>query len=318
MPAQTVQPIIIVRKKKGHGGGHHGGAWKVAYADFVTAMLALFIVLWLSSSSEQVKKAVGGYFVDPTGKGKEIGNGLKGVGSESLAIRKEDMRTIKEKLEQAIENSTSLQKIKEHVVFTVTGEGLRVELLEGENSTFFESANSHPTDFGKDLLRKLAEEIGKLPNRITMEGHTDSRPYTGDADYSNWELSSDRANAARRWMQLNGLRDDQVTQVRGFADQSLRDPDHPNGGTNRRVTLVIMYQASKPVDPPAAAGAPAAPAGARGGPPSVPSSASAVKPAPSTPASAVLTAVSAAKPRPGSTTPGKAAASKPSPPPPKR
>jgi chemotaxis protein MotB len=249
MPNQTPQPIIIIRKKSGHGGGHHGGAWKVAYADFVTAMLSLFIVLWLLSSSEQVQKAVGGYFSDPTGRGKDVGNGLKGSGSESLSIRKDDMNQLKEKLEQAIKDSTSLQKIKEHVVFTVTGEGLRVELLEGESSTFFESGNSHPTDFGKELLKKLAEEIGKLPNRVTMEGHTDSRPFKGDGEYSNWELSADRANAARRWMQESGMRDDQVTQVRGFADQSLRDPAHPNDGTNRRVTLVIMYQAAKPEAP---------------------------------------------------------------------
>ena len=246
MPTQTSQPIIIVRKRKAHGGGHHGGAWKVAYADFVTAMLALFIVLWLLSSSEQIQKAVGGYFTDPKGKGKEVGNGLKGSGSESLSIHKDDMNKLKAKLEQAIKDSTSLQKIKEHVIFTVTGEGLRVELLEGEVSTFFESANSHPTDFGKELLKKLAEEIGKLPNRGTMEDLPDSVPFPGGAEYTNWELSSDRANAARRWMQENGMREDQVTQVRGFADQSPRDPDHPDGATNRRVTLVIMYQAAKP------------------------------------------------------------------------
>jgi chemotaxis protein MotB len=245
MPIQTAQPIIIIRKKKAHGGGHHGGAWKVAYADFVTAMLALFIVLWLLSSSEQVQKAVGGYFTDPKGRGKDVGNGLKGAGSESLSIHKDDMNKLKDKLEQAVKSSAALQKIKEHVIFTVTGEGLRVELLEGEDSTFFESGNSRPTDFGKDLLQKLAEEIGKLPNKVTMEGHTDSRPFSGRADYSNWELSSDRANAARRWMQQNGMRDDQVTQVRGFADQSLRDPDHPDDATNRRVTLVIQYQLAK-------------------------------------------------------------------------
>jgi chemotaxis protein MotB len=260
MPIQTSQPIIIIKRRKPHAGGHHGGAWKVAYADFVTAMLALFIVLWLLSSSEQVQKAVGGYFTDPKGRGKDVGNGLKGAGSESLSIRKDDMNKIKDKLEQAIKSSAALQKIKEHVIFTVTGEGLRVELLEGENSTFFESANSHPTDFGKDLLKKLAEEIGKLPNKVTMEGHTDSQPFAGRSDYSNWELSSDRANAARRWMQQNGMRDDQVTQVRGFADQSLRDPDHPKDAANRRVTLVIQYQVGKVVGAgeiaPPAAGAP--------------------------------------------------------------
>jgi chemotaxis protein MotB len=249
MPVQTTQPIIIVRRRKGHGGGHHGGAWKVAYADFVTAMLALFIVLWLLSSSEQIQKAVGGYFTDPSGKGKDVGNGLRGSGSESLSVHKDDMNQLKEKLEQAVKDATSLQKIKEHVIFTVTGEGLRVELLEGEVSTFFESGNSRPTPFGKDLLQKLAEEIGKLPNRVTMEGHTDSRPFKGGADYTNWELSSDRANAARRWMQESGMRGDQVTQVRGFADQSLRDPANPDDPSNRRVTLVIMYQAAKPSIP---------------------------------------------------------------------
>jgi chemotaxis protein MotB len=243
MPTQTSQPIVIIRRKKGHGQ-HHGGAWKVAYADFVTAMLALFIVLWLLSSSDQVQKAVGGYFTDPKGKGKEVGNGLKGSGNESLSLHKDDMSQLKAKLEQAIKDSTSLQKIKEHVIFTVTSEGLRVELLEGEASTFFESSNSHPTEFGKELLKKLAGEIGKLPNRVTMEGHTDSVPFPGGAEYTNWELSSDRANAARRWMQENGMRDDQVTQVRGFADQSPRDQAHPGNASNRRVTLVIMYQAA--------------------------------------------------------------------------
>jgi chemotaxis protein MotB len=244
MPVQSAQPIIIVRRNKRHHVAHHGGAWKVAFADFVTAMMALFIVLWLLSSSEQIQKAVGGYFTDPKGRGKDIGNGLRGAGSESLSIRKDDMNKLKDKLEQAVKSSAALQQIKEHVVFTVTGEGLRVELLEGENGTFFESGNAQATEFGKDLLKKLAEEIGKLPNKVTMEGHTDSRPYLGRSDYSNWELSSDRANSARRWMQQNGMRADQVTQIRGFADQSLRDPAKPNEATNRRVTLIILYQSS--------------------------------------------------------------------------
>lgn len=253
MASLPVQPIIIIRKKKSHGGGHHGGAWKVAFADFVTAMMALFIVLWLLSSSEQVQKAVGGYFTDPKGKGKDIGNGLKGSGSESLAIRKDDMNKLKDKLEQAVRDSAALQKIREHVVFTVTGEGLRVELLEGENATFFGSGSPLPTDFGKDLLTRLAEEIGKLPNRVTMEGHTDSRPFAGRSDYSNWELSADRANAARRWMQSKGMRSDQVTQIRGFADQSLRNTEDPNDASNRRITLIIQYQVSKStaIPPPA-------------------------------------------------------------------
>ena len=253
MAVRNERPIIIVkRRKKGHGR-HHGGAWKVAFADFVTAMMALFIVLWLLSSSEQVKKAVGGYFSDPTGHGKDVGNGLRGSGSESLSIHKDDMNKLKDKLEQAIKSAPALKKIKEHVVFTVTAEGLRVELLEGEHGTFFESGSSVPTEFGKELLQTLGQEIGKLPNRVTMEGHTDSRPYVGQAGYTNWELSADRANASRRWMQEHGLRIDQVTQVRGFADQSLRDPAHPDDATNRRITLIIQYQAPDPPAVPAVA-----------------------------------------------------------------
>lgn len=240
--AQPAQQIIIIRRKKRGHGGHHGGAWKVAYADFVTAMMALFIVLWLLSSSEQVQKAVGGYFTDPNGHGKDVGNGLRGAGSESLPIHKDDMKKLKEKLEQAVKDTGSLEHIKQNIVITVTGEGLRIELIEDEKGTFFESANSNPTGFGKDLLKTLAEEIGKLPNKITMEGHTDSKPFAGRGGYSNWELSADRANAARRWMQEQGVRPDQVTQVRGFADQSPRDTEDPEGAANRRITLIIQYQ----------------------------------------------------------------------------
>ena len=241
MPA-PVQPIIIIKRvKKGHAG-HHGGAWKVAYADFVTAMMALFMVLWLVSSSEQVKKAIGGYFNDPTGKGKEVGNGLRGAGSETLSVQKDDMPKLKEKLEQAIKTSQPMEKMKEHVVMTITGEGLRIELMEDAHGMFFQSGNAEPTPYGKELMALLATEIGKLPNQVTMEGHTDSKAYSGRKDYSNWELSSDRANAARRWMQANGLREDQVTQVRGFADQNLRNKDDPEDATNRRISLIIQYK----------------------------------------------------------------------------
>src|SRR5690348_5199101 len=235
--------VIIIKKKKVHGNhGHHSGAWKVAYADFVTAMMSLFIVLWLLSSSDQVKKAVGGYFTDPTGKSHDVGNGLRGNGADSIGMNKDDMGKLKEKLEAAIKESAPLSKIREHVIFTITGEGLRVELLEDENGIFFASGSALPSEYGRELLAKLAEEIGKLPNKVTMEGHTDSRPYKGNPDYSNWELSTDRANAARRWMTLHGMRDDQVIQVRGFADHSLRDPAHPQEASNRRITLIIQYQ----------------------------------------------------------------------------
>jgi chemotaxis protein MotB len=236
------QQIIIVRRKKIIQALRHSGAWKVAYADFVTAMMALFMVLWLLSSSEQVQRAVGGYFTNPKGNGKEVGNGLRGAGSESLTIRQDDMKKLKQKLEQAVKDAGSLEKIRDHVVITVTGEGLRVEMIEDEKGMFFESGSPAPTEYGKQLLQILAEEIGKLPNKITMEGHTDARAFDGRSEYSNWELSADRANAARRWMQAHGVHGDQVAQVRGFADQSLRDPARPEEASNRRVTLIIQYQ----------------------------------------------------------------------------
>jgi chemotaxis protein MotB len=262
MPA-PVQPIIIIKRvKKGHAG-HHGGAWKVAYADFVTAMMALFMVLWLVSSSEQVKKAIGGYFNDPTGKGKEVGNGMRGAGGESLSLQKDDMNKLKEKLEQAIKTSQPFQQMKEHVVMTVTGEGLRIELLEDAQGVFFQSGISEPSSFGKELMALLATEIGKLPNRVTIEGHTDSKPYTGRTDYSNWELSTDRANAARRWMQSAGMRDDQVSQVRGFGDQNPRKPDDPADDSNRRVSFIVQYQPAPEVNPGASAASGAT--GASGG-----------------------------------------------------
>jgi chemotaxis protein MotB len=158
------------------------------------------------------------------------------------------MKQLKEKLDQAVKDVTSSEKIRDHIVITVTGEGLRVEMIEDEAGMFFVSGSPVPTNYGKELLEMLATEIGKLPNKVTMEGHTDSKPFNGRADYSNWELSTDRANAARRLMQEHGMGHDQVTQVRGFADQSLRDPANPESASNRRITLIIQYQRAAPTD----------------------------------------------------------------------
>jgi chemotaxis protein MotB len=232
------QIVIVKRKKQGHAA-HHGGAWKVAYADFVTAMMSLFMVLWLLTSSEQVKKAVGGYFTDPTGHGKDVGNGIKANGNGSLSFKKEDITQLKEKLEQSVRQSTP-PALRQNVVMTITNEGLRVELLEGEGSTFFESGSPAPSGAGKELLANLAKEIGKLPNKVTIEGHTDSKPFTARPDYSNWELSADRANAARRLMQSLGMREDQISQVRGYADQDPRNGASPDDPKNRRVTMIVL------------------------------------------------------------------------------
>jgi len=236
---EAKRPIIIVKKKAGHGG-HHGGAWKVAYADFVTAMMALFIVLWLMNSSKQIQVAVGGYFKDPTGTSKKVGSNLIGSG-ENFTLTKDDMPKLKEELQKAVRQVANFDKLKNQIEMTITSEGLRIELLESSSGTFFESGKPGLNDDGRDLLRALAEQLGKLPNHISIEGHTDAKPYATNRDYSNWELSSDRANSARRLMQISGLRSDQISQVRGYADQKLRVPANPLEPSNRRISLIVQY-----------------------------------------------------------------------------
>jgi chemotaxis protein MotB len=240
--SETPATIIIRKKIKGHGG-HHGGAWKVAYADFVTAMMALFIVLWLMNTSKKVQESVGGYFRDPSGVGKLSGNGIAGNGA-GVAIKKDDMEGLKDKIEQAIKQMPEFKKVKDQVQLTVTGEGLRIELLETDKGMFFQVGSPKPTASGEYLLVLLAGELGKMPNSLLVEGHTDAKPFSGDGDYSNWELSADRANSARRLMQSKGLRTAQVVQVRGCADQNLRKKDDPEHASNRRISVMVEYQRS--------------------------------------------------------------------------
>jgi chemotaxis protein MotB len=241
------RPIIVIKKKADHGG-HHGGAWKVAYADFVTAMMALFIVLWLMNSSKQMQEAVGGYFKDPSGNSKKVGTDKRGSG-ENFMLKKEDMPKLKEQLQKSIQKLNDFDKLKNQIQMTVTGEGLRIELLESASGTFFGSGSAVPNKDGKELLVLLAVELGKLPNKLSIEGHTDSKPYTGGRGYGNWELSADRANAARRLMQQSGVREDQVSQVRGYADQRLRNTKDALDPSNRRISLIVQYLEANPDAP---------------------------------------------------------------------
>src|SRR5580700_1575645 len=236
--ASLPPPVIIIRKKAAHAA-HHGGAWKVAYADFVTAMMALFIVLWLMNSSVQVRKAISSYFKDPSGTGKLSGSASTGTG-ETVSVNKDDMSKLKDKLEQAVKRSPEFEKLKDYVQMSVTGEGLRVELIESERGMFFNSGSPDPTEAGSELIRKLAEELRKMPNDLVIEGYTDARPFSGRGAYSNWDLSTERANAARRLMQTL-IRPNQVVQVRGFADQSLHDKQHPEDPSNRRISVIVRY-----------------------------------------------------------------------------
>ncbi|HEY2860232.1 MAG TPA: flagellar motor protein MotB [Terracidiphilus sp.] len=236
-----VQPIIVIRKKSGHGE-HHGGAWKVAYADFVTAMMALFIVLWLMNSSDKVKKAVAGYFNDPRGTGSLLGTTMSGDGVAATLKNDEHMQKLKEKLEEEIKAKKELEKLSKQIEITITAEGLRIELIEDRKGTFYELGSAQLSKNGQDLLGLLAGELKTLPNQLLIEGHTDATQYSSDAGYTNWELSADRANSARRLLQQNGVRGDQVTQVRGYADQLLRVKASPYDPSNRRVSILVKNE----------------------------------------------------------------------------
>ncbi len=239
-PDKEAQPVIIVIKKKKAGEAHHGGAWKVAYADFVTALMALFIVLWLTMASQPVKKAIASYFRDPQSSAKKTGTALGGVG-KSFTVTKDNLKLLKRRIETALLQNPDLSKLKHYVQMTMTSEGLRIELLENAKGVFFDNGRSEPTPAGKKLLILVAAQLGQVPNRLLIEGYTDAKPYHDATIYSNWELSADRANATRRILQNHGVRENQVSQVRGYADQQLRVPDHPFDPSNRRVSIIVEY-----------------------------------------------------------------------------
>jgi chemotaxis protein MotB len=221
-----------------------GGAWKVAYADFVTALMALFIVLWLMNSSQKVKASVSGYFRDPRGFARTAGARPANNSTEGLVVHRDNMEDIRKQLEQALSAMPEFGRLRDHVKFSVTGEGLRIDLLETEQGMFFVSGSPAPTPAGQELLRVLATEIAQLPNRLVIEGHTDAKPFrnAGPATgYSNWELASDRANAARRLLHSYGVRPAQVVEVRGYADQRPFNAQDRNDAKNRRVSVVVRF-----------------------------------------------------------------------------
>ena len=226
-------------------------------------MMALFIVLWLMSADEKIKEAISAFFNNPTGPGTQTGSAAAGAGN-SIQLTKEDMAKLKEKMEQALKTMPNFRAMKDHVEMTITADGLRIELLETEAGMFFESGRPLPSASGAELLARLAEELGRLPNNLLIEGHTDAKPFvTAGGAYTNWELSTDRANAARRLMEAHGVRGDQVAQVRGFADRQLRHPTDPEGPSNRRISVIVQYLTppAAPAKAPAEAGKAAGEAG---------------------------------------------------------
>lgn len=255
---EHTEPRIVKKKKIQQGG--HGGAWKVAYADFVTAMMALFIVLWIMGQSQNIRANVAQYFKNPGVlqgsmgllETSDIGGELPTPGHSqelqtpapmppSVTSGEGSLEEIKNRIIEIISQLPELDRLKEQMRLEINNEGLRIELLDRENSHFFDLGSANLKGETKELLSLIAQELGKLPNRISVEGHTDSRPY-GSKDYTNWELSADRANAARRLLEEAGVKPGQVTSVRGCADQHLRNREDPMDVQNRRVTILVTFQ----------------------------------------------------------------------------
>ncbi len=225
---------------------HSGGAWKVAYADFVTALMALFIVLWMMGASAKVKSSIGGYFKDPKEFARTAASRSAANSAAETVVLRDNMDDIRKQLEAALKALPEFDKLRDHVKFSVTAEGLRIDLLETDQGMFFVSGSPEPSPAGQALLRVLAREMSQLPNTLTIEGHTDAKPFRNaspESGYSNWELATDRANAARRLLHGYGVRPEQVVEVRGFADQQPYNVKDLFDSKNRRVSVVVRFKA---------------------------------------------------------------------------
>jgi len=260
MSTSTPAPVIRIVKKKHAHAAHHGSSWKVAYADFVTAMMAFFMVMWLLSLNQEVRQEIQDYFNNPasaaqsragisklaSGGSNPVATGALGMGAKSwrelaLEAQKERFSRVRDTLENEIAGRPDLSHFGKHVEITVTPSGLDIELIEATRSLFFPSGSAAVPPGTVRLLGMIAGKLGRVPNPVAIEGHTDSVPYRGRANYSNWELSTDRANAARRVMEGHGLRPRQVVEVRGDADSKPRDPQHPTASINRRVSIRVNF-----------------------------------------------------------------------------
>ncbi len=292
----TARPIIIKKIKKGGGHGHHGGAWKVAYADFVTAMMAFFLLMWLiNTTTPEQKRGIADYFApasvsaSQSGSGSILGgtvlgeDGTRGNGSSAViermapdsqaesndndtqrAMEDEDTaRTAAQQaqaqaeeasfesaamsLRQAMQDMPELAELSKHLLIDETPEGLRIQIVDQEGRPMFQPGSAEPMERARVLLRAVGQVAARLPNRVTVSGHTDAGPSPAPS-YTNWELSSDRANTSRRLLEESGLPADRIYQVSGKAGSEPLFPDDPYGSGNRRISIVLLREA--PVLPP--------------------------------------------------------------------
>lgn len=246
---KTTPPIIIKVKKKGHAS-HHGGAWKVAYADFVTALMAFFLVMWLVGQDASVRNAVAAYFRDPgafaEGRGASLlegGSGLdpdnSGAQAQGRAQDQQALEHLAAQIREALQTMPDFAAVREQIEIRMTPDGLRIELQESAAACFFDTGSATMTPQAEHLFGTIGRELAKLTNGVMVEGHTDARQYANREGYTNWELSADRANAVRRVMERGGLREQQLREVRGYADKNLRNTADPLDVRNRRVSILV-------------------------------------------------------------------------------
>jgi chemotaxis protein MotB len=266
------QPIIIKRVKR-FGGGHHGGAWKIAFADFATAMMAFFLVLWLmSSATPEQLIAVAGYFKDPVGFSDsgspyviDLGGSpemspnqtlnpevkttpspdtvpIESDTSEAKAdqVEQERLEMLLQELQNKVEENPQLQKFKDQILFEITQDGLRIQIMDADNRPMFDSGSARLKPYFEDILLAMADTIKSVPNKISVSGHTDATPFVGTGGFGNWELSANRANAARRALIAGGYPDPQVARVVGYASSALYDRENPLNPVNRRIDIVVL------------------------------------------------------------------------------
>jgi chemotaxis protein MotB len=267
------RPIVIKKVKK--NGGHHGGAWKIAYADFVTAMMAFFLLMWLLGSATQDQlQGLSEYFQTPIkaplekahgtgdrtsviqGGGKDVTmstgqvrkvNGekskrnLKAAQAELERLDKLKLEDLKTRLEQLIASNETMRDFKNQLLLDITSEGLRIQIVDDKNRPMFALARAELHPYTKDILQKLGGVLNEMPNRVSLAGHTDATPYAnGEKNYSNWELSADRANASRRQLIMGGMNEQKIMRVVGLSSAVLFDKANPTNPVNRRISIVVM------------------------------------------------------------------------------
>jgi chemotaxis protein MotB len=278
MSDDSQRPIIVKKVKKGGHGGHHGGAWKIAYADFVTAMMAFFLLMWLLGSSTKAQLlGIADYFKTPLkvalmgGEGSGDATSIIKGGGEDLTrstgqvkrgadqtksvfapnrdlakklaeqIELEKLQQMKAKLEQIIENNEKIKPFKNQLKLDITAEGLRIQVVDEQNRPMFDSGRAELKPYTREIIAAIAEVLNDVPNRISLSGHTDATPFPSKyGNYSNWELSADRANASRRELIKAGLKQEKMMRVVGLADAVPLDPEDPYNSTNRRISIIVL------------------------------------------------------------------------------